>query len=63
MHEFLVDQVVPELVSRIKNIEVDYKVTTTTLTNEDTVAFLSPYGLTTLSITTLSRWMHAVAFR
>jgi hypothetical protein len=63
MHEFLVDQVVPELVSRIKNIEVVYKVTTTTLTNEDTVAFLSPYGLTTLSITTLSRWMHAVAIR
>jgi len=58
MHEFVVDQLVPELVSRLK-IEVDDGVTTT-LTNEDKAAFLSSYGLTTLSITTISRWMHAV---
>ena len=61
MHEFVVDQVVPELVSRLK-IEVDDGVTTTS-TNEDIAAFLSSYGLTTLSITTISRWMHAVGFR
>ena len=61
MHEFVVDQLVPELVSRLK-IEVDDGVTTT-LTNEDIAAFLSSYGLTTLSITTISRWMHAVGFR
>ena len=61
MHEFVVDQLVPELVSRLK-IEVDDGVTTT-LTNEDIAAFSSSYGLTTLSITTISRWMHAVGFR
>ena len=37
MHEFVVDQLVPELVSRLK-IEVDDGVTTT-LTNEDIAAF------------------------
>ena len=58
MHEFVVDQLVPELVSRL-TIEVDDGVTTT-LTNEDLAAFLSSYGLKTLSITTISRWMHAV---
>ena len=61
MHEFVVDQLVPELVSRLK-IEVDDGVTTT-LKNEEIAAFLSSYGLTTLSITTISRWMHAVGFR
>jgi hypothetical protein len=64
MHEFVVDQLVPELllVSRQK-IEVDDGVTTT-LTNEYIAAFLSSYGLTTLSITKMkSRWMHAVGFR
>ena len=61
MHEFVVDQLVPELLSRLK-IEVDDGVTTT-LTNEDIVAFLSSHGQTTLSITTISRWMHAVGFR
>ena len=47
MHEFVVDQVVPELVSRLK-IEVDDGVTTT-LTNEDIAAFLSSDGLTSNS--------------
>ena len=59
MNEFNVDQLVPELVSRLK-IEVDDLVTTN-LTNEDIAAFLSSYIL--LSITTISRWMHAVGFR
>ena len=59
MHEFVVDQLVPELVCSRLKIEVDDGVNTT-LTNEDIAAFSSSYGLTTLSITTISRWMHAV---
>ena len=48
--------------ARLK-IEVDDGVTRT-LTNEEISAFYhASYGLTTLSITTLSRWMHAVGFR
>ena len=38
MHEFVVDQLVPELVSRRLKIEVDDGVSTT-LTNEDIAAF------------------------
>jgi len=62
MHEFVVDQLVPESVSRLK-IEVDDGVNTT-LTNEGVrSAFLSSYGLTTCNITAISRCMHAVGFR
>ena len=61
MHQFFVDQLVPESVSQLEVEFVDGL--TATLTNEDIAGFLSSHGITTFSITIIiSRWMNAAGF-